>query len=81
MSYLSEYPSPPAHDRYGAYAKLVDDLGNLYYYSWAVSLRLKGYLRDIGGEHKKEVKAHAMKSYKRILREFILPSLRSLEQE
>jgi hypothetical protein len=81
MSYLYEYPSPPAHDRYGAYAKLVDDMSNLYYYSWAVGLRLKGYLRDISGEHRKEVKAHAIKLYRRVLRELILPSLRSLEQE
>jgi hypothetical protein len=57
MSYehspLYSYPSPPVQDRYGAYAKLIDDLGNLYYYSWAVSLRLKGYLRDIGGSIKR----------------------------
>jgi hypothetical protein len=66
-------------DRFDAYSKLINDMGDLYYYSWAVSLRLKGYLKDIDGEHKKEVRAHVLKSYKRILREFILPTMRSLD--
>jgi hypothetical protein len=64
-----------------SYDKLIDDIGNLSYYAWAVSHRVRGYLRDhpTDSDQKKEVKAHVIKSYKRILKEYILPTLRSLD--